>query len=291
MSCYSQPLFVLLLVAFVFLAFFQILYWLYAKRNKEKGPAFSLASLLLCFLLFCALWDEVMEDFSASVTALLFYLVLILISKFTLSRIILGKTTINRLKFFKLFCLDIQYLALTPDYVITKLCKDVFWQTRYEKRASIIRFFNGENLAVSFLTVFLFSIFSYANFFDCYFLRRFMLAFLGVRVVSRTLEISMSFVKDVCFSKHGSNLTSRGRVGLAFLSILEVLILSFGVSYCVPTDHSISRAAIEAISIIQNAPSGNPIDGTFIMKVFSSLSCFSLLGIVIGSYLGDKKEE
>lgn len=256
----------------------------------NRQIAISFVSILSCLLILCSVWNETMEDFPISFLVFFAYFILVCVLKITVSFIVLGKRDVSTKEFRDFVFLNVQLFIFTPDYVIAKFCKDVFWQTKKdsEKRASLIRLFNIENLVISFLFVLLFCFFAYTNLLECYFLRRFVLVLLGARIISRTIEISISFVKDVCSSKHSSSLDRRGRITLAFLSILEVLILSFGVSYCAPTEHNVSKAAIEAISLIQQLPN-SLTGGTNIVKTFSAISCFSLIGVVIGSYLGERK--
>lgn len=60
-----------------------------------------------------------------------------------------------------------------------------------------------------------------------------MFGFIGYRILSRTLEINISFVKDICDNsdKKSSNLKPNDRVRLAIKSLIEEAIL-FAAMYC-----------------------------------------------------------
>ena len=78
---------------------------------------------------------------------------------------------------------------------------------------------------------------------------------------------------------------------LAFISIVEVVTLAFGTGFCsgVKSGHDLSEAAYQALLILNSLGNSDSFnDASDIAKLFCGLACFSLIGVVISSYLGDK---
>lgn len=214
-----------------------------------------------------------------------FYIIAIAVIKILTSFIMLGRFLWDGKKLLEVFMFDIPVLIVSPDYVLSKVCKDVFWETTRRERAKIILGFNLENIGLSFIFVFFFwlllAVSSGAG-------NELLLAILAYRIVSRTVEIVVSFVKDVCASDRLSTLNGRDRITLAFLSILEVIILAFGIGICSGQD-DFSQAAIKALSLIGSVSfTGGHIGGVELARLFCGLACFALLGTVVGFYLNEK---
>ena len=118
-----------------------------------------------------------------------------------------------------------------------------------------------------------------------------------VRIISRTIGIRLSFVLDVISGKNKkSNLRFSKRCLLAIISLFEVLMLSFVVfyvgCYCgmvgslVPADD----VSFTLSSILSNFFKMDELDYSLqFLKYMIDFTCFSLLGIVITSYIGEKK--
>lgn len=263
-------------------------FYCFAKKTQKMTYLSCLASALVCILVVCCLWDEMKENIAVAFIVFVIYFFLVFFWKFVVSKALFGPATFNNEKLMNLFFLNFQLFFVTPDFIFSCLMKDIIWQTKNEQRSKIVWCFNIENLVLSFMFIILFGMFAYLDFFQCHWFHRIVLVFLGFRIISRTIEISVSFVKDICSSEHSSKLNWQNRVTLAFLSILEIVILSFGVNYCVGTTHSLSEAAIKALTLVQSLPNVG-LGGTYIVNSFSALCCFSLIGIVIGAYINGKK--
>lgn len=120
---------------------------------------------------------------------------------------------------------------------------------------------------------------------------------LFVRIISRTIGIILSFVLDVISGKNKkSNLRFSKRCLLAIISLFKVLMLSFVVfyvgCYCgmvgslVPADD----VSFTLSSILSNFFKMDELDYSLqFLKYMIDFTCFSLLGIVITSYIGEKK--
>lgn len=285
----ESVLFLLFLSLFMLLLVTEITICL--LRGDTKKIPYCLGSILSSFLVMCCWW-KTLTKYCIVILILLFciYTVFIAVFKIILSRIIHaerfsfdGKVLSN------MFLFDLPLLFVSPDYFVTKLCKDVLYQAKYDKRAKQIWGFNLENIFLSSVFVMLLtSIVTIYPEYECTLIKG-LLGLLIFRVISRTIEIAVSFIVDVCKQEHSSTLKSNERIKLAFLSLLEVVILTFGVGYCYGRSNgeSISEAAYEALTIINSLPSkfSNPAD---IAKIFCGLACFSLVGIVIGTYIGNK---
>ena len=99
----------------------------------------------------------------------------------------------------------------------------------------------------------------------------------------------ISFVKDIIDKKKLSGLNAFDRIGLAFNSIFEVFLLSFCIFFC-QTNGDFLAALLNSLSLVNGSwTPGEIISGFDVIKVFESLTCFSLVGLVIGSYISGKK--
>lgn len=193
----------------------------------------------------------------------------------------------REIKVFWLFQLDC--ILFSPDYCFTYVCKNFLFGFKKEGRirSELVKSFNIENIFVSvFFGIILILLFYFAPntlFLECF------LFLTGVRFISRSMEIIISFIKDIIDKKKLSNLNMFERVRLAFYSIFEVFILSFCIFYC-QTGGDFLVALLNSLSLINGSwNSGEKISGFDVIKVFESLTCFSLIGLVISSYISGKK--
>ncbi len=193
----------------------------------------------------------------------------------------------REIKIFWLFQLDC--ILFSPDYCFTYVCKNFLFGFKKEGRirSELVKSFNIENIFVSvffgIILIFLFYFAPNTLFLECF------LFLTGVRFISRSMEIIISFIKDIIDKKKLSNLNMFERVRLAFYSIFEVFILSFCIFYC-QTGGDFLVALLNSLSLINSSwNSGEKISGFDVIKVFESLTCFSLIGLVIGSYISRKK--
>lgn len=280
--------FALVFVCFFVLALFETVFGL--KRGKNE-VAVSLATLLAVLLVVCCCLPIIEKDWLSALIGGLSYFCLAFIVKLFLARLVLKKAPVEGIKrsLSKFRLCDIQLLFVSPDYVASKLCKDGLWKSEGDKRKNLVKAFNYGNILLTFFFVALICPLSYFLFPP---LNAFLYA-LGYRVISRSIEVIVSFVADVCTSSiPKSTLTKNERIALAFLSILEMVVLAFGVGFCslAKSGHALSEAATNALLLIGSLPSlislGQCASGGVIAQTFCGLACFALLGIVIGAYLG-----
>lgn len=258
--------------------------------NKEKNIPYIFGSMFGS-LIVISCWLKVLNDYLLSVICgILIYIVFVLIIKLIVSLCTIGNN--NRPKDYKnlihILAYGLQLFFISPDYIITRLCKDVIHDVKGRDRKKIIWCFNLLNIILSVSFSLIFSIVFTFNKDKNSFINTILLIILNYRIVSRTIEIIISFIADVCIKKHISNLVNNERIQLAFLSLLEIVILTFGVGYCcgINKGYSISDAACNALIIINSLPNTNCFCNiSNISKIFCGLSSFSLIGIVIGSYL------
>lgn len=282
MNVLTHPLFVATVIICLVILFEVLMIAIYNKG--KKAVAYVVGSCLGCYLIALCWLGQVLEYWCVAIIAVGFYLIVCTSFKFLTSFILLGSLSLDRKKLLEVFMLGIPVLIVSPDYALSKMCKDIFWQTNPSGRRKIIQAFNLENLVLSFLFVFFFWFLVEGS--VC---SELLLAILGYRVVSRTVEIVVSFVMDVCSREHSSTLSYHERIALAFLSILEVVILAFGVGICSGQD-DFSQAAIKALLLIGSiSPAGGRIGGVDMARIFCGIACFALIGTVIGSYLNEKK--
>jgi len=99
--------------------------------------------------------------------------------------------------------------------------------SRKQARTRYIRNANIHNLFLSmFLSVLTFLLFVFCVHCDCCpYLQWFVYGFFGYRLLSRTVEINVSFFKDCFDREHESDLDRYDRIKLAFKSLLEETVL------------------------------------------------------------------
>lgn len=256
------------------ISFLIILSFLYLARKSRVCPCILFISTL----------------FYAASTFLVKSLTTYLIAK---KQITVLKKDINseergsEIKVFWLFQLDC--VLFSPDYCFTYVCKNFLFGFKKEDRirSKLIKSFNIQNIFLSgFFGMILMLLFHFAP--NSLFLEWF-LFLTGVRFISRSMEIMISFVKDIIDKKKLSDLNMFNRVELAFYSIFEVFLLSFCIFFC-QTGGDFLAALLNSLSLINGSwTPGEMVSGFDVIKVFESLTCFSLIGLVIGSYISGKK--
>lgn len=255
-------------------SFLIIISFLYLARKSRICP---------CVLLLSAV-------FYVAITLLLKCLTTYLISKNQIS-VLQNETDLDKIhseiKEFWVFQLDC--VLFSPDYCFTHICKNFLFGFKKENnlRSKLIKCFNVENIFFSGLFgIILVLLFRFAP--NSLSLEWF-LFLTGVRFISRSMEIMISFVKDIIDKKKLSDLNMFNRVGLAFYSIFEVFLLSFCIFFC-QTGGDFLAALLNSLSLVNGSwTPGEMISGFDVIKVFESLTCFSLIGLVIGSYISGKK--
>lgn len=77
---------------------------------------------------------------------------------------------------------------------------------------------------------------------------------------------------------------------MAFLSIVEIIVLSFDI-YFAYNNGNLVNAALDSICFVVSSPSvGSSWKMVDSIKLFEDITCFCLLGIVLSSYIGGNKE-
>ena len=263
--------------------------------NGFEKKLLCICSTISVVLILCCWWQKIIANFCIAVCCYLSYFVFILLVKFVISKVDFkkisdekSKKTKQLEKFQELILLNSQLFLISPDFGLTKFFKDVYRLSEDDNRKKLIQHFNFWNVIITSTYVLFLFMFSHFDWYSSFII--YALPLLGVRIVSRTIEIVISFVRDICSeSTHSSTLTCHNRIVLAFASIAEVVVLTFGVGFCggIKASLSISKAACQALMIINSLGDSNYFDsGVNIAKLFCGLACFALLGIVIGSYIG-----
>ena len=256
-----------------------------------KGKIFScISSILISMLVLCICSKLICNNFCITLIVVITYILICLLGKMIFSLIILEKgIKCDQKKFIDILSFESQLIILSPDYIISKLCKDVLWQTKDDERSKLIKGFNFLNLGISFLIVLVLLTTKYITCCSNLSMLCYLKIFLGYRILSRTIEIMISFIKDVSSKDHCSSLNYKDRIRLAFLSILESIILAFGIQLCnIDQCNGLTDAAVNALLTINSLSNK---DGKFtcvdICKIFCGLANFSLIGIVISTYVSE----
>lgn len=283
---------------------FRVCVYFKERANKKLSLSFfsSLLSLVISFLFIvsflylarkscvCPCVLLLSTIFYVAITLLLKCLTTYLISKNQIS-VLKNETNFGKMhseiKEFWLFQLDC--VIFSPDYCFTHICKNFLFGFKKENnlRSKLIKCFNVENIFFSGLFgIILVLLFRFAP--NSLSLEWF-LFLTGVRFISRSMEIIISFVKDIIENQKKSYLSEFERIELAFYSIFEVFLLSFCIFFC-QTGGDFLAALLNSLSLVNGSwTPGEMISGFDVIKVFESLTCFSLIGLVIGSYISGKK--
>ena len=119
---------------------------------------------------------------------------------------------------------------------------------------------------------------------------------LTCRIVSRTMEINVSFVKDICDRKKKSGLSKYGRIALAVKSLIEEAVMFFGIYAFLITDACVFFPALIGglhsftIDVFEWA---NVTNGTMFQLVAVWQKCCSaiLVTLCIAAYLGGENNK
>lgn len=257
------------------------------KKQKIEFVFYSLTSLTFAFLLFCCLLNWLKANWFEAVLCFFAYGLIISFVKSIITHIIIIKSIVKNDKcgldkteeLKRFWLLFVQAILISPDYTITKICKDVNWQTEGDIRSKQIKTFNYANIAISFLTSVICVLFKE--------LPTWLYCFLIIRVLSRMVEIIVSFIADVLDKKSSkSSLKPKERIRLALLSILEAVVLSFAVSFCGGIYETIGEAAIKSLMIFGFFDVSYTDNIAYVANASCALAIFFLIGTVITSYVG-----
>lgn len=284
----ETAIFILILSVLILLMMLELLCCRF--KGQSKKAIYCIGSMISLIIIFLCWWSNIKKEAAIVAVSLVCYFGITIALKLITSFLVLGKNDKFDLRaFVNLLCYDIQLMLMSPDYVITKVCKDIVWQTEGDRRKKIIQCFNIENLLLSIVLITFVS--SFAKYGQLPTFSRCLIVFLIIRIVSRSVEIVISFVNDVCSNERKATpLNKHDRIALAFTSILELVVLSVGITYSCSPDKGISNAVFEALNIIGNLPSSEgELSCDKIAMLFNALGCFTLIGTVISSYIGEKR--
>ncbi len=290
----DASLFIVAALLLFFNLFLSIFYYLFRKNNGKK-IIYSFASIICCLLVLLCWSNQIHHNLGAVVASYVLYMLLVFVIKCICTLVLFGRFS-HDYKYKErteeatdAFFSKCSLFLISPDYGATCLCKDIIWKTRDDVRKRQIECFNYLNLIFSFLGVVL----------SCTFgkldkdILKTLNFFLVIRVISRTIEIMTSFVLDVCSNeRQSSTLDWHDRIILAFLSLVEIVILAFNVGFSssIECGADISKAAKEALLVVNSLGDEESLkEWSGIAKLFCGLASFSLIGIVISSYLGRRK--
>ncbi len=297
--------FVLIVVAFFRIVLFSKNYYPKAKKPTFLSFFSSIASLLIVFVLFLLLFgifhnkpEEIALFF---IPTFIFYIFICSSLKVITTCIVRKKISTNincnqcsrtvnctyeSNSFTNAFIFKLEYILISPDYCFAYLCKihDYYDGGSKKSKSNLIKAFNISNIIISLVVGILLVCFN--KYLPNFIVTKVILIFAGIRFVSRSIEIIISFVKDVIDKKKSSSLVRNERITLAFYSLLEIIFFSICIFYC-QVNCDFFRAVLSSLTLINGSWSlGDKVDGFDVIKIFESLTCFSLLGIVIASYLG-----
>ena len=277
------------------------------KRQSVFNFFSSVASLLILFVLaFIVIGifkDKPMESIAFFILMLLLYIFICSCLKVIATFVVHNKMSSNAspnkcncgrdedCSFTHAFLFKLEYILISPDYCFAYLCKvhDYYSGGTKESRSELIKAYNISNIIISLAVGVLLVFFN--KYLPNFIVTKMILMFTGIRFVSRSIEIIISFVKDVIDKKKSSSLDRNKRIALAFYSLFEIIFFSICIFYC-QGNCDFFRAILSSLTLINGSWSlGDKIDGFDVIKIFESLTCFSLLGIVITSYLGIEEQK
>lgn len=245
-------------------------------KNK-KIDFIKIAKLLISLILFIFIVIYINSKNYCSVLYILFiwsiYFVITIILKEIISLFIFGKYKISK-KVFKCIQYSFCYLIISPDYFITKTIKESNEKCVEEVRSKLLKSFNFLNIFLSSL-IFVLILFLKTN--KYIFIIEDLLLF---RILSRTIEIIISFINDIIDNKQNSHLKNDERIMLSFISIFEIFIMLSSKMYLDNNSNFLLIAINKMFSISVSS----------LTDVLSFIAVFSLFGIVISSYIGRKND-
>lgn len=262
---------IILVTLFTFISIF-----LAIIGNKNSSFS-SIVKYIIAILYSIFIISYAMNKYDIVVMFMTFILYLIIVILSKLIPIIAINQYSGNGKFKENFWNKLFVLVISPDYYITYLYKNYF-DLKDENRRTIIQSYNIINIVITLLLLII-AIFT-RNCCFCY-----ISYFIKYRIISRTFEITASFVLDVMDKTKQSNLKPSDRIALACLSVIEVIGLS--TTKCIYTSNSINDALLDGL---YNAFS---LNNKSLLDFMCYISVFALMGIVITTYIsnGDKSKE
>ncbi len=292
----TMPNVILIIISCLFglILVLSIIYSVFVLKERRKC-ILSLATVICSLLVICCWMKNISQFLIEFIIGYFIYFICAFLLKYIASLFVAKGFSVQydrEVKFEKLcylFFLNPFLFIVSPDYGITYLFKNVIWYTEDDERKRQIQTFNSINFVATVLYVIILCCLIFLKIDGC--VMQCMIVILNIRIVSRTIEVIVSFVKDVCSKDKSSSLNWKDRILLAFISIVEVVTLAFGTGFCsgVKSGYDLSKAVYQALLILNSLGDSDSFNNASnIAKLFCGLACFSLIGIVISSYLGDK---
>mgnify|MGYP002522632723 CR=1 FL=1 len=156
------------------------------------------------------------------------------------------------------------------------------------KKGNYIRTANTGNLIASFvLAVSAVLVRIFGNGVWC----NILLGVLAYRILSRTMEINISFVKDIATEGHTSDLKAGDRISLAVRSLIEEATLFAGMYCFLFAEGSLLQAIVSGLYSFTTDAVSNA-DGWVALTSVYQKTCTSILVVLcIASYISGRKDE
>ncbi len=173
---------------------------------------------------------------------------------------------------------------LSIDYKLTDIQKNTNdFKDNKEYRKSIINVNNITNLLITIIVLILY-LFVFLNNYNIY-----LIILFAYRFLSRSIEIIISFFKDICENKKKSSLENKDRILLAITSLIEISILYFISIY---KDELSIRNIIHYIPKVLNPDlSCNVQIGDIFFYLLYTITSFVLISLTIVQYIANSNEK
>lgn len=176
---------------------------------------------------------------------------------------------------------------ISPDYLFTLICK----QKYKGKTKKLIKIFNMYNFYCELLLL-LVCTYSFDNI--CAY--EFLITYIFVRFISRSLEIIVSFMQDIFSNENKSFLEINDRIRLCFISISELILFSININYLIDKttecnvvfNEKLPQYVINALSGIFNNFNNDTTTLNQMFQVLYIITLFALIGNVLSTYISRK---
>lgn len=156
------------------------------------------------------------------------------------------------------------------------------------KKGKYIRIANAVNLIASFvLAVSAALVRIFGNGVWC----NILLGVLAYRILSRTMEINISFVKDIATEGHTSDLKAGDRISLAVKSLIEEAVLFAGMYCFLFAEGSWLQAIVSGFYSFTTDAVSNADGWVALTSVYQKTCTFILVVLCIASYISGRKDK
>lgn len=179
---------------------------------------------------------------------------------------------------------------ISPDYFFTLICK-----RKYKgKTRELIKIYNMYNFYCELLLLLLCT-YSFDNI--CAY--EFLITYIFVRFISRSLEIIVSFMQDIFSNENKSLLEINDRIRLCFISIAELILFSINMNYLIDKIEynnicfyiKLSQYVINALSGIFNNFNDSTTTLNQMFQLLYIITLFALIGNVLSTYISRKENK